>query len=119
MRRAAHLAPRVGGVASSPPIRPDRGGHRATARVLPPQAATYAGKGPERAREGGRRGPPGLDAFSSISKERGARLPTRALGDPVGGEGLITDIEFPLGATEALITVLGRLIWDTAPSNME
>eukprot|EP00965_Chrysotila_dentata_P263147 6214772-Pleurochrysis_carterae.AAC.5 len=60
-----------------------------TARVPPPQAVTYAGKGLERVRDGGRRAPPGLDASSPISKERGARQPTRVLGDPVRGKGLI------------------------------
>eukprot|EP00965_Chrysotila_dentata_P019911 659722-Pleurochrysis_carterae.AAC.1 len=56
---------------------PDRIGGP-TARVPPPQAATYAGKGPERVREGGRRRasrPRRLQPISS--RERGARQPTR------------------------------------------
>eukprot|EP00965_Chrysotila_dentata_P260555 6213947-Pleurochrysis_carterae.AAC.4 len=55
---------------------PDRIGGP-TAHAPPPLVAMYAGKGPERAREGGRLDPPRLGAFSPISKERRVRVGPR------------------------------------------
>eukprot|EP00965_Chrysotila_dentata_P262472 6214574-Pleurochrysis_carterae.AAC.2 len=65
---------------------PDRIGEP-TARVPPPQVVTYAGKGPERVREGGRRGPPSLGASSPCNLEReGCASAHAGVGRPRQGE---------------------------------
>eukprot|EP00965_Chrysotila_dentata_P244737 6206143-Pleurochrysis_carterae.AAC.5 len=70
-RRPAHLAPRFWDRVHPP----DRIGEP-TARVPPPYAVTYAGEGPERVREGGRRGPP-ASAAPAQSRARGVRVNAR------------------------------------------
>eukprot|EP00965_Chrysotila_dentata_P259534 6213591-Pleurochrysis_carterae.AAC.2 len=60
------------------------------ARVPPPEAATYTGKGPKRVREGGCRGPPRPRHLQPNLKRKGHCSSAHVeveLKDPVSGEG--------------------------------